>query len=155
MWGLIRLWRLPVARWMARQGFWNPVIQDIRINEYEYRENEVVQGAKYPSIEAVKEPVKLWAISLRKEFRVVKSNRKEYEMKCVNGDCTWRVHAYKSKYKKHWKCSIVTPHTCRLTAVAQNHRNIRISATLSCWTCRLFIGQHSAPYNIAGRIAVL
>ena len=45
-------------------------------------------GAKYPSIEAVKDAVKLWAISLRKEFRVVKSNSKEYEVKCVNGDCT-------------------------------------------------------------------
>ena len=37
----------------------------------------------------------------------------------------------------------------------QNHHNIRISATLRCWTCSLFVGQHSAPYNIAGRIAVL
>ena len=37
----------------------------------------------------------------------------------------------------------------------QIQRNIRISATLSCWTCRLFVGQHSAPYNIAGLIAVL
>ncbi|ONM02648.1 hypothetical protein ZEAMMB73_Zm00001d031293 [Zea mays] len=34
-------------------------------------------------------------------------------------------------------------------------RNIHISATHSCWTCRLLVGQHSAPYNIAGRIAVL
>jgi hypothetical protein len=34
-------------------------------------------------------------------------------------------------------------------------RNIRISATLSCWTCRLLVGQHSAPYNIAGWIVVL
>ena len=34
------------------------------------------------------------------------------------------VHAYKGKYKTHWECSIVTPHTYRLTAVAQNHRNI-------------------------------
>ena len=52
-----------------------------------------MQGAKYPSIEAVKDAVKLWAISLRNEFRVVKSSSKEYEVKCVNGDCTWRVHA--------------------------------------------------------------
>ena len=36
----------------------------------------------------------------------------------------------------------------------QIQRNIRISATLICWTCRLFVGQHSAPYNIAGLIAV-
>ena len=88
-----------IGEWRDK-GFGNPVIQDIRGNEYEYRENEVVQGAKYPSIEAVK----LWAISLRKEFRVVKSTNKEYEAKCVNGDCTWRVHASKGKYKTHWEC---------------------------------------------------
>ena len=75
------------------------MIQDIRGNEYEYRENEVVQGAKYPSIEAVKDAVKLWAISLRKEFRVVKSSSKEYEVKCVNGDCTWRVHAKRASIR--------------------------------------------------------
>ena len=45
-------------------------------------------------------------------------------MKCVNDDCTWRVHAYKGKYKTHCECSIVTLHTCRLTDVAQTHRNI-------------------------------
>ena len=74
---------------MGRQGFWKSLIQDIRSNGYEYKENEVVQGAKYPSIEAVKDAMKLWAISLRKEFRVVKSSSKEYEVKCVNDDCTW------------------------------------------------------------------
>ena len=108
----------------SEKGFGNLVIQDIRSNEYEYRENEVVQGAKYPRIEAVKDDVKFWAISLRKEFRVVKSSSKEYKVKCVNGDSTRRVHAYKGKYKIHWECSIVTPHTCRLTVVAQTHRNI-------------------------------
>jgi hypothetical protein len=34
-------------------------------------------------------------------------------------------------------------------------RNIRISATLSCWICHLLVGQHSAPYNIVGLIAIL
>ena len=37
--------------------------------------------------------MKLCAISLRKKFKVVKSSSKEYDVKCVNGDCTWRVHA--------------------------------------------------------------
>jgi hypothetical protein len=35
------------------------------------------------------------------------------------------------------------------------HRSMRISATLSCWTCRLLVGQHSAPYNMADRITIL
>ena len=60
------------------------------------------RGAKYPRIETVKDAVKFWVILLRKEFRVVKSSSKEYEVKCVNDDCTWRVYAYKGKYKTHW-----------------------------------------------------
>ena len=32
-----------------------------------------MQGATYPNIEAVKDAVRLWAISLKREFRVVKS----------------------------------------------------------------------------------
>ena len=34
-----------LGKWRGK-GFGNPVIQDIRSNEYEYRENEVVQEAK-------------------------------------------------------------------------------------------------------------
>jgi hypothetical protein len=37
----------------------------------------------------------------------------------------------------------------------QIHRSMRISATLSCWTCHILVGQHSTPYNMADRIAVL
>ena len=44
--------------------------------------------------------------------------------------------------------------TLSLLVCPQNHRSIRISATLSCWTCRLFVGQHSAPYNIDGQLSV-
>jgi hypothetical protein len=37
----------------------------------------------------------------------------------------------------------------------QIHRSMRISATLSCWTCHLLVGQHFALYNMVGRITVL
>ena len=40
--------------------------------------------------------------------------------------------------------------TLSLLVCPQNYRNIRISTTLSYWTCHLFVGQHYAPYNIAG-----
>ena len=46
------------AEWMEH-GFGNPIVQDGRCPEWEYRENEVVQGSKYPTIDAVKEAVKL------------------------------------------------------------------------------------------------
>src|SRR5205085_2926467 len=60
------------AEW-SEQGLDNYMIHDDRGSEWEYSENEVVQGSKYPTIDAVKEAVKLWSVSLRKEFRVVKS----------------------------------------------------------------------------------
>ena len=68
--------------------------------------------------------LRLWAISLKWEFRVVKSGSKEYEVKCVNAGCPWRVHAFKGKWKSNWKCSIVTEHTCLLSEVVPSHRNI-------------------------------
>jgi hypothetical protein len=57
----------------------------------------------------------------------------------------------------------VTPSLSRMTSfrtrsllvLSQIHRNMRISATLSCWTCRILVGQYSAPYNMVGRIVVL
>jgi hypothetical protein len=36
------------------------------------------------------------------------------------------------------------------SCIATNPSNIHISATLTYCTCQLFIGQHSASYNIAG-----
>ena len=105
-------------------GFGSHVAEDVRNQEWEYRGNEVVQGATYPNIEAVKDAVRLWAISLKREFRVVKSGSKEYEVKCVNDGCPWRVHAFKGKWKSNWKCSIVTEHTCLLSEVLPSHRNI-------------------------------
>ena len=68
--------------------FDNHVAEDVRNQKLEYSGNEVVQGAIYPNIEAVKNTVRLWAISLKREFRVVNSSSKEYEMKCVNDGCT-------------------------------------------------------------------
>ena len=53
-------------------GFDSHVAEYVRNQEWEYRGNEVVQGATYPNIEAVKDAVRLWAISLKREFRVVK-----------------------------------------------------------------------------------
>jgi len=82
-------------------GFGNPVVEDVRHQEWEYISNEVVHGATYPNIEAVKDAVKLWAVSLNIEFRVVKSGRKEYEVKCVNDGCPWRVHAFKGRWKSN------------------------------------------------------
>ena len=118
------------AEWRER-GFGNPVIQDERRQHWEYGANVVVQGAKYPNIDTLKEAVKQWSISLRKEFRVVKSGSKEYKVKCVKDGCPWRVHAYKGRWKTHWQCSIVTEHNCSLEGLEQLHRNV-------VWMCKVF-----------------
>src|SRR6266498_2763033 len=111
------------AEWRV-QGFGNPIVQDGRCPGWEYRENEVVQGSKYPTIDVVKEAVKLWSISLRKEFRVVMCDSRRYEVKCVKDDCPWRVHAFRGRWKTDWQCSIITKHTCYLEGVEKSHRNL-------------------------------
>jgi hypothetical protein len=98
------------AEWEER-GFGNPVIQEGKHENWEYRANEVVQGARYKTIDEVKEAVKRWSISLRKEFKVVKSGSKEYDVKCIKDDCPWRVHAYKGRWKSHWECKSVGNHS--------------------------------------------
>ena len=83
-----------------------------------------MQCATYLNIETAKDAVRLLAISLKREFRVVKSGSKQYEVKCVNGGCPGRVHAFKGKWKSNWKCFIVTEHTYLLSEVLPSHRNI-------------------------------
>jgi hypothetical protein len=117
----------PVPASWRDPGFGNPVVQDGRRREWEYRANEVVQGAKYATIEQVREAVKLWSLSLMKEFRVVKSSSRDYDVKCVNEDCPWRVHAHKGKFKSHWECTIVVEHTCLGAGVEKANRNLTSS----------------------------
>ncbi|XP_066162566.1 uncharacterized protein [Oryza sativa Japonica Group] len=91
---------------------------------WEYKDNEVIEGATYAHKEDMKEAVKHWAVSLIREFRVVKSTNYVYEVRCVKEHCPWRVHAYKGKWKDYWKVSIVTEHQCHLQGVEKYHRNI-------------------------------
>jgi hypothetical protein len=73
--------------------------------EWEHWENEVIKGSKYKDLETVKEIVKLWSISLRKEFQVLKCSSSVYDVKCIHDGCPWR-------WKTHCNCSINTEHNC-------------------------------------------
>ena len=44
-------------------------------------------------------------------------------------------------------------HHSRLGPFLRGHISTSTCAP-NCWTCRLLVGQHSAPYNIAGRTAI-
>nr|CAE01929.2 OSJNBb0085C12.3 [Oryza sativa Japonica Group] len=113
------------AEW-ASQDFSGLIVSEEDSVRWEYKKNEVIQGAIYSRAEDMKEAVKHFAVSLHREFRVAKSNRSQYEVRCVKekDGCPWRVHAYKGKWKDYWTVSVVTKHTCFLPGVQKYHRNI-------------------------------
>lgn len=113
------------AEW-ASEDFSGLIVSEEDSVRWEYKENEVIQGAIYSRAEDMKEAVKHFAVSLHREFWVAKSNRSQYEVRCVKekDGCPWRVHAYKGKWKDYWTVSVVTKHTCFLPGVQKYHRNI-------------------------------
>nr|ABA96499.1 transposon protein, putative, Mutator sub-class [Oryza sativa Japonica Group] len=113
------------AEW-ASEDFSGLIVSEEDSVRWEYKENEVIQRAIYSRAEDMKEAVKHFAVSLHREFWVAKSNRSQYEVRCVKekDGCPWRVHAYKGKWKDYWTVSVVTKHTCFLPAVQKYHRNI-------------------------------
>nr|ABA98528.1 transposon protein, putative, Mutator sub-class [Oryza sativa Japonica Group] len=113
------------AEW-ASEDFSGLIVSEEDSVRWEYKENEVIQGAIYSRAEDMKEAVKHFAVSLHREFWVAKSNRPQYEVRCVKekDGCPWRVHAYKGKWKDYWTVSVVTKHTCFLPGVQKYHRNI-------------------------------
>nr|CAE05627.1 OSJNBb0061C13.9 [Oryza sativa Japonica Group]CAH67327.1 OSIGBa0102I15.7 [Oryza sativa] len=113
------------AEW-ASEDFSGLIVSEEDSVRWEYKENEVIRGAIYSRAEDMKEAVKHFAVSLHREFWVAKSNRSQYEVRCVKekDGCPWRVHAYKGKWKDYWTVSVVTKHTCFLPGVQKYHRNI-------------------------------
>ena len=92
---------------------------------WEYKENELSVGAVYANSGELKDAVKRWStLVLNREFRVLKSSSQVYDVRCVKSDCPFRVHAYKGKWKDHWKITIVVDHTCALDQLDASHRNL-------------------------------
>jgi hypothetical protein len=87
------------------------------------RENEIIQGARYHSIEEVTKAAKCRSLSFMREFKTVECKSRKYDVVCVKEGCPWRVHTYKGKWKDYWECSIVTQHTCHLPGLQKTHRN--------------------------------
>ena len=77
------------------EGFGNPVVQDIRCPEFEYTVNEVIQGAKYRTIEDVKDAVKVWAISSGTSPRL---ERRKNVATCVDQMVTLTRSAHSFQY---------------------------------------------------------
>jgi hypothetical protein len=61
----------------------------------EYTENEVCVGAMFPSTAHLKDAVKQWStLTLHREFKVVKSSPKIYDVCCIKDGCSFRVCIY-------------------------------------------------------------
>jgi hypothetical protein len=65
---------------------------------WEYTENEVCESAMYPSTAHLNDVVKQWpTLTLHREFMVLKSSPRIYEVCCKKEDYSFRVYAYMGK----------------------------------------------------------
>jgi hypothetical protein len=66
---------------------------------WEYTENEVCVGAMFSSTAHLKDAVKQWStLTLHREFTVVKSSPRIYDVCCIKDGCSFRVYAYMGKW---------------------------------------------------------
>ena len=98
---------------------------------WEYRQNEVVEGAMYRNKEAVKKAVDLWGMSTQREFRTKTTSREQYHVVCVEPDCDGSVHASIGKYEVQWVIRRVVQHGCMRDGVLGQHRNLTSSLIAS------------------------
>lgn len=91
---------------------------------WEYHATEVRLHSMFADKTSLQDAIKLWAMSMQRTFRVVKSSQEQYTVKCEQAGCPWRVHTHKPKYGTHWIVSKVEPHSCMLSSVLCRHHNI-------------------------------
>ena len=66
---------------------------------WEYKKNEVCIGW-YANSDNMKEAIKRWStLSLQRQFKVVKSSSRAYDVRCVRSECSFRVYASKGKWQ--------------------------------------------------------
>jgi uncharacterized membrane protein YgcG len=68
--------------------------------------------------------VKRWAFSEKKPFKVVISNPRTYDVKCLSLGCPWRVHGFLPKGESDFVVSIIVGHSCKLTEMVVKHKNM-------------------------------
>jgi hypothetical protein len=62
---------------------------------WEFTENEICKGAMYPTTAHLKDAVKQWStMTLQREFKVVKSSPRIYDVCCKKDDYSFRVYVY-------------------------------------------------------------
>jgi hypothetical protein len=120
---------------------------------WEYTENEVCVGAMYPSTAHLKDAVKQWStLTLHREFRVVKSSLRIYDVCCIKDDCSFRVYAYMGKWDNYIHVKEVKGHTCTLDRIDARHRNISYDFVASHMYPHIVNSPEYAPKVIIGAI---
>ena len=76
------------------------------------KKNEVCIGSVYANSDNMKEAIKRWStLSLQRQFKVVKSSPRVYDVRCVRSECSFRVYASKGKCQDFWEVRKVVEHT--------------------------------------------
>jgi hypothetical protein len=120
---------------------------------WEYTKNEVCVGAIYHSTAHLKDAVKQWStLTLHREFRVVKSSLKIYDVCCIKDDCSFRVYAYMRKWDNYIQVKEVKGHTCTLDRIDARHRNISANFVASHIYPHIVNSPEYAPKAITGAI---
>ena len=71
---------------------------------WEYRQNEVCIGSMYANSDNMKEAIKRWStLSLQRQFKVLKSSPRTYDVRCVRSECPFRVYASMGKWQDFWE----------------------------------------------------
>jgi hypothetical protein len=118
---------------------------------WEYTENEISVGAVYPITAHLKDAVKQWStLTLHKEFRVVKSSPRIYDVCCIKDDCSFQVYAYMGKWDNYIRVKKAKGHTCILDDA--RHRNISANFVASHMYAHIVNSPEYAPKPIIGAI---
>ena len=73
----------------------------------------------------MKEAIKRWStLTLERQFKVVKSSPRTYDVRCVRSECPFRVYASMGKWQDFWEVRKLVEHTCLLEQLEPQPRNL-------------------------------
>ena len=79
----------------------------------------------YANSDNMKEAIKCWSThSLQRQFKIIKSSPRTYDVRCVRSECSFRVYASMGKWQDFWEVRKVVEHTCLLEQLEPQHRNL-------------------------------
>ncbi|KAK1605043.1 hypothetical protein QYE76_028716 [Lolium multiflorum] len=100
------------------------IVDDRHDSAWEYSMNTISVGARYADKRHLQEAITQWAMNTQRVFRTTVSSQKFLTVVCSDARCPSRVHGYCPKYDTTWVVSDFVPHTCVLTSMLKDHRNL-------------------------------